>query len=637
MKYSRVIGTLFILLSCFAGKRSQAQSVEILPLHPRRGDTLTIHYQASSDTIKDVRLIFTYSNLYDLPLRSSMQQLPGGTWVRKFVIPPYGVYACFYLQAGGQRIQPSANEQYEIMVYEDNGRQVKKGLLYKAYSMGAQMTDRRNVKPAQEKLLKEELKQYPDNYEAKLRLIALQMAKASESDKARWMDTGNRIIADQFNRTMPDMDALNQVTMGYLIMGEKSRLDSIREITIQRFPQAGVAKELLFGKIMASTDSTEIFNKIQQQIQLETADNMDAMRDYHEWLFKYYVIKGQSNNALKEARKSLQGLTGPYLPVQLKNIAALLADHQMGTDTAIHYTHRSMALLDSFPVGIIRYFKQTGYIRPFVEDSVKKKELSRQKASLLAIMGQLELNRSNNAVADKMAGQALAENPNEEVLRRTALIFKGTGRPKRALDNYRNILLENPLDTTVLPSLKEAYIAWKGSTEGLSDTLQAIHIERKQARIALLEKQALQKQAPSLKGFADLNGNPVSVDSLKGKILVIDFWATWCIPCMHEMPYLQKVYDAFKKDKRVAFMVTNSGANNTLEDARKWKEKVSYSFPVYMHTNPNVGDVFGFNVIPALYVIDNKGVLQYKTIGFEGPSVEETLSLQLELLLSKMQ
>lgn len=639
MKYLRYIGSIIILGIFWAGSTSQlqAQTLEITPARPNRGDTIIIRYQAASDTISDVRLIFTYSNFYGLPLQSSMERHTGNVWTKKFVIPSYGIYGCFYIQAGDKKSQPGPNEQYEIMVYTKEGPAVKKGWLYKSYSLGAQMTDRSRIKPAQEKLLKQELALYPDNYEAKLRLIALHMASAPEKEKSKWLDKGNQIIADQYQRTMPNMDALNQITMGYLILGEKSRLDSIREITMHRYAHAGVSKELLLGQILASKDTTEIYNKIHRQLQQETQDNRDGMRDYHAWLFRYYVLKGSTENALIEAGKSVEGLNGPYLPVELQKIAAFLADNKLAPDTALHYAKRSLGLLDSFPVGIIRYFKETGYIRPFVEDSIKKQELSSQKANLLAIVSQLEWNKNQNQIAGDLAAQALSEDPNEQVLRRTALVYDGTGRPKLAFDNYRRILLTNPLDSTVLPALKTAYTHWKGSETGFSDTLRQIHKERKQARMSILEKEALQKKAPSLEGFVYLNGQPVLSDSLKGKILVIDFWATWCIPCMHEMPYLQKVYDAFKNDKRVVFMITNSGANNTIEDARKWKQKISYSFPVYMHTKSNVGDIFGFNVIPALYVIDHKGLLQFKTIGFEGPSVEETLSLELELLLSKMQ
>jgi len=81
-------------------------------------------------------------------------------------------------------------------------------------------------------------------------------------------------------------------------------------------------------------------------------------------------------------------------------------------------------------------------------------------------------------------------------------------------------------------------------------------------------------------------------------------------------------------------MVINSGARNTLQDAQHWFGNKKYSFPVYFHTNPNVGDVFGFNVIPAVFVIDGEGKLQFKTIGFEGAGMEEKLKGEIEVALS---
>lgn len=637
MKYTFFTAALFLLITALPSSPLSAQSVNITPQKPHPGDSITICYQAPSDTIREVRLIFTYSNLYALPLNSAMTRVSGNTWIQRFEIPTYGIYACFYLQAGDQRIQPAANQQYEIMVYGPDGRPVQKAALYKAYSMGAQLTDRSEVIPAQLKLLEEELSRYPDNYEARLRRIALHMTMGGPELRDSLLKLGNQIVANQYNQTMPDMDALNQVTMGYLILGEKSRLDSIREVTVERFPGSGVGKELLFSKILSATEDTAaIYNRILEQIRLESPANREGMRDYHQWLFRYYLQKGKTDSALLHARQSVRGFTGPYVPVELKDIAAGLADYKLAADTGLDYAHRSMQLLDSIPVGIIRYFKHTGYIRPFVEDSLVVRARSQHRAILEAIMAQLESNLHHHKKAVQLAAAALEEDPSEEVLKRTAIVYEAAGQSKLAFENYRSVLLQNPLDTSVIALLKTAYIHWKGTDAGLSDTLGQIYLKRKLARMALLEKEALNQPAPSLKNFQFLSGRPVSVDSLKGKILVIDFWATWCIPCMHEMPYLQKVYNKFKNDKRVAFMVTNSGANNTIEDARKWKQKVEYSFPVYMHMDPNVGSVFGFNVIPALFVIDDKGMLQYKTIGFEGPSVEETLSLELELLLSKM-
>ena len=96
---------------------------------------------------------------------------------------------------------------------------------------------------------------------------------------------------------------------------------------------------------------------------------------------------------------------------------------------------------------------------------------------------------------------------------------------------------------------------------------------------------------------------------------------------------MQKVYDQYRHRSDVVFMVVNSGARNTLADAQGWSGNKKYTFPVYYNTDPNVGDHFKFNIIPATYLIGKDGNIQFANIGFEGPEVETKLKLQIETLL----
>jgi thiol-disulfide isomerase/thioredoxin len=110
------------------------------------------------------------------------------------------------------------------------------------------------------------------------------------------------------------------------------------------------------------------------------------------------------------------------------------------------------------------------------------------------------------------------------------------------------------------------------------------------------------------------------------------FWATWCVPCMQAMPYLQKVYEQFKEDKDVQFLVINSGSKNSLADAQGWWGNKKFSFPVYYNQDPMVGEKLGFNVITAVYIIDKAGNIRFKTIGFEGPVIERKITSAINLL-----
>jgi len=149
---------------------------------------------------------------------------------------------------------------------------------------------------------------------------------------------------------------------------------------------------------------------------------------------------------------------------------------------------------------------------------------------------------------------------------------------------------------------------------------------------ASLNSERLNKKAPALEGLLDMEGNPVSAASLQNKIIILNFWATWCVPCMEEMPYMQKVYTQYKNNPDVVFLVTNSAARNTLQDAQKWAGRKKYDFPVYFASEPKLTEQLGFQVIPATFIIDKNGMIQFRMIGFEGATIEKKVSVAIELL-----
>ena len=84
-------------------------------------------------------------------------------------------------------------------------------------------------------------------------------------------------------------------------------------------------------------------------------------------------------------------------------------------------------------------------------------------------------------------------------------------------------------------------------------------------------------------------------------------------------------------------MIINSGSKNTLQDAQNWIGNKRYSFPVFYNTDREIGEKLGFNVIPATYVIDKKGNIRFKTIGFEGPVVQRKIEVSIDMLLNKVE
>jgi peroxiredoxin len=107
--------------------------------------------------------------------------------------------------------------------------------------------------------------------------------------------------------------------------------------------------------------------------------------------------------------------------------------------------------------------------------------------------------------------------------------------------------------------------------------------------------------------LTDLEGKQQSLSQYRGKIVLVNFWATWCKPCTTEMPAMQKIYDKLRDKGFVVLAV------NELEDDAQVREHIKqygHTFPVLMDRDNKVANQFGVFGLPVSVFIDEKGVVQ---------------------------
>ena len=135
--------------------------------------------------------------------------------------------------------------------------------------------------------------------------------------------------------------------------------------------------------------------------------------------------------------------------------------------------------------------------------------------------------------------------------------------------------------------------------------------------------------APEFTVF-DWNGNPVSLSQLKGRPIVLNFWASWCPPCKAEMPDFEKMY--LKYGDQVVFMMVNmtDGSQETLATAKAHIEKEGYPFPVYFDTNMQAAYAYYVTSLPQTFFIDKNGDLYTY---YPGMITEQQLEKLIEMIL----
>jgi peroxiredoxin len=169
---------------------------------------------------------------------------------------------------------------------------------------------------------------------------------------------------------------------------------------------------------------------------------------------------------------------------------------------------------------------------------------------------------------------------------------------------------------------KVAYTAWKNTAEGYEQTAKMMYENMRKSQIAELMKEKLELEAP-LFSLKDIKGYTVNLADYKGKIVFVNFWATWCPSCQQELPVFQTTCDKYK-DQGVEFL-----AISTDKDTSKVIPFISekgYKFTVlYDQGMKKAYDVAG---IPTLFILDKEGKIRYKHIGYR-PDLDEIWEKQI--------
>jgi thiol-disulfide isomerase/thioredoxin len=117
--------------------------------------------------------------------------------------------------------------------------------------------------------------------------------------------------------------------------------------------------------------------------------------------------------------------------------------------------------------------------------------------------------------------------------------------------------------------------------------------------------------APALT-LSDLAGKDITLASFKGKPVVVNFWATWCIPCRNEMPELEKLHRERKSEGLEVLLVNVKESKEVVE---KYISENGFTFKVFLDTDGDIYRAFQVFGLPSTFFIDSKGIVRYSYMG----------------------
>lgn len=129
--------------------------------------------------------------------------------------------------------------------------------------------------------------------------------------------------------------------------------------------------------------------------------------------------------------------------------------------------------------------------------------------------------------------------------------------------------------------------------------------------------------------FTDATGKPRATADLKGKVVFINFWASWCPPCRAEMPSLNELYNKLKDDNRFVFLFINEDEDKT--KAKQYLSKNNFAIPLYSRAGDVPSEIFS-GTLPTTIVMDKQGKVVLKHDGMAGYNTEAFIKQLKELL-----
>lgn len=204
-------------------------------------------------------------------------------------------------------------------------------------------------------------------------------------------------------------------------------------------------------------------------------------------------------------------------------------------------------------------------------------------------------------------------------------------------------IFKNGMGTEALKAqLKEAYTGTNGTDKGFDKFLKGLLNESAEKQKEEVRKRMVSEPAP-LFTLKNMKGEEVSLAALKGKVVILDFWATWCGPCKNSFPAMQKAVEKYKNNKNVAFLFIDTweSSKNPLPEVKKFIEEQNYSFNVLFDLKDPVSKKnevvasYGAKGIPAKYIVDKEGNIRFKLVGFSGSDEQAVneLSEMIDILL----
>ena len=660
LKYgiAAVLGMLVLPLMAQNADKALTFEPELLVV----GEPVAISYNNNKTNLaneKEIKAVVYYWEDYswiaqDLPITHK-----NGVWNGKFNVPENAALVALKFYDGNNSDTGGTNTYVQFTVDENKknlpSAYIGWGLLrtkgFEKYAIPAYVSGSDKIDDSVFLYwCNQEITHFPDNRKNVFYFAAKAIGRIGDtkSDKLGLIENDIQgIIKQEALGKATEKDLIRSIDVASTVLKNDSLATQIKKLALEKYPNGILARDAEIWRIFRISDADRKEKEFEAFIKrfppeefadVETETSLLYLgKTYQSIVYNQIVTHNNYDLAYKYIHYIPYSMLGTFF----WHMVQMPYDHeQMTAEQLLPFAQLLMNEMLSRPRG-----KASLVYSPL---EWGKKFLAERKDALLAYAKILnETGATTEAFEWLQKIEPYFENKSSNFTSFYIEMLDKTGNESEIIPAIEAGVKQNAASPEMLDRLKEHYIQEHGSASGFDAYVNSLKSGTKVAKQQEEIEKSLVNKPIKLFALEKLTGGTVDMRKLKGKVIVLDFWATWCAPCKASMPGMQMAVNRFENDDDVEFFFvatqeTRPNYKNVISD---FIEKKNYSFNVLLDAvNPErktkdyvysvYTKTFHFSGIPTKMVIDKKGRLRWYSVGYKGNASElaDEISYVVELL-----